>query len=287
MRFSTGQIVVILILLAIGGLITFAYVKGQPRTESLAETGTDSGSAWGIRENQTSEKASATPSLFMAEDQFDAGIVDAGETVSHVFRLENRGTGDLVVRLVKLTCPTCMSYEIDKEVIPPGDSANLTISLDTLRIQDNEISQSVQIFCNDPQIPIAPIAFRVSINPDIVFSPAAVIMMDLQVGDEGQQDVKILPNLVKDFEILGVEPSDSRIKAKVEKNPNETEGGYIIHVSADTSEATIMNKASLQVRTTTQRHALITIPVYVGVNAEEVRLQQREQAQASGRGPFP
>jgi hypothetical protein len=89
--------------------------------------------------------ASAGPLLTLSEERFDFGYVPQNSKVSHLFWLHN--TGDLDLKIVKVTpgCG-CTQAPLDKEIVPPGDSARLEIIFST-RLYFNNVSKSPTIEC--------------------------------------------------------------------------------------------------------------------------------------------
>ena len=70
--------------------------------------------------------ALAGPELTISEELFDFGYIPQNSKVSHVFWLRNTGDQDLRVAKVNPGCG-CTQAPLDKEVVPPGDSARLEI----------------------------------------------------------------------------------------------------------------------------------------------------------------
>jgi len=70
--------------------------------------------------------ATADPVLTIPEAEFDFGYVPQNSKVAHVFWLHNTGDRDLKITKVNPGCG-CTQAPLDKDVIPPGDSARLEI----------------------------------------------------------------------------------------------------------------------------------------------------------------
>lgn len=72
------------------------------------------------------------PTLTAPAPRFDAGRIEAGTKVSHIYELRNPGTTDVPI-VVKPSCG-CTATEYDR-VIPAGGSGKVTAVLDTTRMR--------------------------------------------------------------------------------------------------------------------------------------------------------
>jgi hypothetical protein len=70
---------------------SFAEQKEKTPSESIQKTevGSDKG------------ETTAVPDMVLENNEYDAGEVYEGDTVSHAFIIKNRGKGDLVIQSVK------------------------------------------------------------------------------------------------------------------------------------------------------------------------------------------
>ena len=89
------------------------------------------------------------PRLAVSEEVWDFGTIQEGDTVTHVFKLENTGTSELVIRNVRTTCG-CTAAMLSSTNIAPGASGDLEVTFNSKgRPGYNE--KSVYIDTNDPQ----------------------------------------------------------------------------------------------------------------------------------------
>ena len=70
--------------------------------------------------------AVAGPELTIPEEVFDFGYIPQNSKVSHVFWLRNTGDEELRIAKINPGCG-CTQAPLDKQVVPPGDSARLEI----------------------------------------------------------------------------------------------------------------------------------------------------------------
>ena len=77
--------------------------------------------------------AAAGPVMDLSEGAFDFGYVPQHVKVAHTFWV--RSTGDDTLRVTKII-PDCMctKWEMEKQILAPGDSARLVLTFDTERL---------------------------------------------------------------------------------------------------------------------------------------------------------
>ena len=86
------------------------------------------------------------------------------QLIDLVFEVKNTGNADLVIEKVSVSCE-CTTAEMEKSVIPPGESAELRVKFDPA--EDNlfgEIQRIIYLRSNDPIQPEAEAEFRVTIQ---------------------------------------------------------------------------------------------------------------------------
>ncbi len=94
---------------------------------------------------------SAGPILTLSEKMFDFGYAPQNSKISHVFWLYNTGDSDLKITKVTPGCG-CTQAPLDKQDVPPGDSARLEIIFST-RLYFNNVSKSPVIECEGMEKP--------------------------------------------------------------------------------------------------------------------------------------
>ncbi len=68
--------------------------------------------------------------IVFREYEHDFGKVSEGEKVGYVFKFENQGSANLIIRSAITSCG-CTVPEYDSSPIPPGGSGNLEVVFDT------------------------------------------------------------------------------------------------------------------------------------------------------------
>jgi hypothetical protein len=91
------------------------------------------------------------PRILVSEEEWDFGKVIQGEKPTHIFIVENRGEGDLIIERVKESC-ACIETSISTTRIQPGESAELKVAYDTTDYVGND-EKHIHIYSNDSQVP--------------------------------------------------------------------------------------------------------------------------------------
>jgi hypothetical protein len=117
----------------------------QPKDSRLSVSAT-------IEEDYSSwspEQLATAPDIQFKETSFDFGDVKHGEKVEHAFRISNDGKSNLILRKVRTSCG-CTASKPDKEVLKPGETANIPVSFNT-RGRNGRQNQSITVYSNDPK----------------------------------------------------------------------------------------------------------------------------------------
>lgn len=72
------------------------------------------------------------PRLEIEPGEWDFGRAGPGEVLVHEFALRNTGRQDLEIGRIASAC-ACAAAVTDRTVIPPGEAANLRVTLETRR----------------------------------------------------------------------------------------------------------------------------------------------------------
>ena len=116
----------------------------------------------------------AEPRIVCDQPTIDFGSRDASEVVSHTFELKNTGTSDLVISAVRPACG-CTTAQLDKSVIPPGETSKLGAQL-SLAGRGGEIQKPILIESNDPANPALQLTFKGVVGADFEFSPSLLTL---------------------------------------------------------------------------------------------------------------
>src|SRR3989304_673125 len=78
---------------------------------------------------------------------FDFGSLDTQTKASHVFRIRNAGTATLKISKGETSCK-CVVGDLDRTEIPPGETADITITLETNQ-RLGQFRETATFFSND------------------------------------------------------------------------------------------------------------------------------------------
>jgi len=128
--------------------------------------------------------AMAGPELTIPEEVFDFGYIPQNSKVSHVFWLRN--TGDQELRIAKVTpgCG-CTQAPLDKQVVPPGDSARLEIIFSSKLYFNRVAKKPVIELENMPDPRFVEISSYVIPSPDSAF-PLRLEPFKLDISQFGE-----------------------------------------------------------------------------------------------------
>lgn len=94
-------------------------------------------------------EADAGPKVALPEADFDFGMIQEGEKVTHVFRIVNAGDEPLQIREVKADCG-CTATSLSRTSLAPKEAGEVKVVFDS-RNRLGSFQKNVRIFTNDPQ----------------------------------------------------------------------------------------------------------------------------------------
>ena len=94
--------------------------------------------------------AEESPRLEVDEYSHDFGNVEQGSTARHAFVFTNHGPGILKLTPGATTCSACTIAALEKNEVPPGESANVTVEYQASGAKP-EFRQTATILTNDPR----------------------------------------------------------------------------------------------------------------------------------------
>ncbi len=90
------------------------------------------------------EKGTEYAELTVGSGTYDFGKTKQGEILKHHFILKNTGTKALEIKELQVGCE-CVKISIDKQIIPVGEQANLTMELDTKQLEGKQVKSATII----------------------------------------------------------------------------------------------------------------------------------------------
>ena len=102
------------------------------------------------------------PSIEVVPKKFDFGLVKEGTELKHSFIVKNNGSATLTVYEAYSSCG-CTTSKLAKEILEPGESTALDVSIDTSMKQD-QVTKSVFVSSNDPARPVLPVDLSMNVE---------------------------------------------------------------------------------------------------------------------------
>ncbi len=100
---------------------------------SAGAVGSDNGAPTGTpTTTQPAAPAGPTTTVSFEETEFDFGIINEGERVTHVYKFTNTGEEDLVITNAKGSCG-CTVPQWPKEPIPPGATNEIKVEFNSTK----------------------------------------------------------------------------------------------------------------------------------------------------------
>ena len=148
-KFIPGLVVAVVLGTTAGWAIN--YVKYARFVGHFGPFTTDNGfQASDLVSASPADKADSSAKVKMITPQgHDFGMMKPGDEGEHVFRIQNVGTDNLLLRLGATTCK-CTLGDLERESLAPGESTNVTLSWTVKASGDPHFTQSAQILTNDP-----------------------------------------------------------------------------------------------------------------------------------------
>ena len=144
-------------------IVVMALFAVSCASEGSADSASDSTTATTNERAATPQPTAATPKpaaqdaaptgpttvMSFSETEFDFGMVDEGEKVSHTYKFENTGSEPLILSNAKGSCG-CTVPKWPKEPIAPGESGVITVEFNS-KNKKGKRNQKVTITANtDP-----------------------------------------------------------------------------------------------------------------------------------------
>lgn len=128
------------------------------------------------------------PRISVAEKYHDFGIIDEGEKIKHTFTFKNIGTSQLEV-YSRSTC-SCTVSSISSRSIPPGETGDITIELDTAG-RTGLTSQTVYLKTNDPVNKNTILTISGIIEPGIKVVPEKIWFDEVVINNTVKREILI------------------------------------------------------------------------------------------------
>lgn len=146
----------------------------------------------------TPEKSPAAqkpdPRIFVEKRAYDLGKILEGDVIPLTWRIENRGTADLVIERTAAACGcTVVKLKDDDKTVRPGQFLDLNVEFNSTG-RYGEQDKTVEIISNDPLEPSFKLALRAFVDQLYYADPNNVISLRvLRRGETAQRPLELLP----------------------------------------------------------------------------------------------
>lgn len=129
--------------------------------------------------------------------------------------ITNKGNEPLRVYEVKPSCG-CTTAPIDKDVLMPGDTAKVDITLN-LKDDKGEISKHVSFMTNDPKVPTAKVYLKANVIVPLQKMPNYLPFGMITLGEKAEAKMTLTNNTNKDITIMRIVKTPLDLNINLEK----------------------------------------------------------------------
>jgi len=231
----------------------------------------------------TSAAEVATPQIQCEEATFDFGSRDAAESVEHTFLVKNTGTADLEIKKVQPACG-CTTAELEKNIIPPGDSAKVAAKL-SLAGRSGEVQKPINIESNDPTNPTLQLLIKGIVSADFQISPNTMMLQ--KDSPEALASASVIVKSLKNepFEILTSQSESGKLKIRWDKLPDESAYQVTANLEDRYEPGQYGDKITLETNHPTRKQlevsVLVVVPAPISVAPSKLVLPQETSSPIS------
>jgi Protein of unknown function (DUF1573) len=202
------------------------------------------------------------PKAVVADKSFNLGTVDAGETKTHSFRVENKGEGSLILTS---GWSRDAAQQWRKEV-PPGGSTEVEVSLNP----DGSLPTDAftrTIWTNDPKLPEIALRVQAKVIKRVRIEPEHEWKVRITGDQDGKFTGKIVSDVEGGFKILSIQSTNRNVTAvprPLEAKELRQEGmrnGYAIDLTVNKDIPLGVFECQLTIHTTLKKFETIDIKV--------------------------
>lgn len=210
--------------------------------------------------------ALAAPRILVERPIHEFGTVEQGTPVDHVFAVRNAGDAPLRIEHVKGSCACTVGSADTGRELPPGDSAWVTVRLDTARIA-GRTAKTITVLTNDPAQPSQPLTLSGTVVTDLVLSPSPLYVGHVRRGQVVRREVRIAPGRSDARHLVrAVEATTPAVRARIE--PGAEPDTQMLVVEIDPVLEAGRFDDVVRLRTTSTRQPWIELPVFGMVETE-------------------
>lgn len=148
----------------------------------------------------TATREPGTPHVVVENgNEFDFGVMDLNEALTHTFVLRNEGDAPLTLELLGTTCK-CAIGTLPDGAIPPGGEGEVTLEW-TAKAEGTDYRQSATIQTNDPLQEVLYLSVMGKVTQILRAIPRSVIFTDIPTTEPRSASFELLNFKEDQFEI--------------------------------------------------------------------------------------
>jgi len=152
------------------------------------------------------------------ERSYEAGDVQLGGVIEHVFLVKNDGDEPLLITEVHPTCG-CTILDYTATPIPAGSTGKIKFKIETKALATGKHSKTITVMTDAPDAERTVLQMKLNVVTALEFLPRSIVYMYTMKGEPKTEKVLIRPH-VEGLKVLGVTSSNPNVKATLE--PSKT-----------------------------------------------------------------
>lgn len=201
--------------------------------------------------------AAGRPRLELDGTRRDLGVVTPREKMSLEFQLRNPGARNLTVSNLRSSCG-CAPATIDKNPIPPGETATIAVSFQTPEAA-GLVGHAVLFETDDPDHAAVQLGFQVMVQRPVESTPPNLYVGVMMCGQQVAHELELCTTAGDAFAVTEVQPSASWIRAEPIASTAPHRRRFRITVTGGLKPGKFSE--SLQFRTTCPKQEVVRVPV--------------------------
>ena len=190
--------------------------------------------------------AQDTPEAFFPEKQYEFDVVPDGTEITHVFKIQNKGTAPLDILKVR-TGWGCTAVSYTKQ-IPAGGEGTITIKGDTTGYGGRKFKKTIVVETNDPKHPQLTIVILGQVENFAIITPRHV-KLTAKAGDKKKVSVVVLPEEKYPFKIISAAADKGQfIRFDIKDVKKANRDAYVITIeNTKTTEGRFFDTIKLKI----------------------------------------
>jgi hypothetical protein len=200
------------------------------------------------------------PSIVFENHTKNVASVTEGETIRHVFKFANKGNATLEILDVQASCG-CTSTLLSSKKIAPGQSGEISVTIETKELSSLELNKIVTVISNDLQQPQVILTVLGSIVPEFALSDVSMYFGNVPKGQQMSKEILVTIPADKAVKLLSAASTDASVTVRLEPVAG-SDGKKMKVVAALKPEAAEgYHFGAILIKTTSQLKPELKIPV--------------------------